>query len=249
MAFGDIFGILAIAAGFIFVLIAIRVRNQYDRLKTYVPVDDIRTMPGEIPVIVKGTVTCITPLTSPLTQQPCIYYNYSLEKQETQVQNGSTETVWKTLDQDEERVPFYIQDQTGKMLIKPDKASIRDVNKTQKLLMPGTLNTSSNQWHQILAGIINSPRPGNSPQERATEQALFTQTEVNVFGILSMEGNEQFFQNTKDYPLIITTKSRDQLIQSEKNSSWLYFLFAGAMIIVGAYLLTNQPQLILWKPK
>lgn len=67
---------------------------------------------------VAGTSTGGQPLVSPLTQVPCYYYEVKVEKQ---VKKDNQET-WEQTHQERAEVPFYIQDETGKVLVNPTNA-------------------------------------------------------------------------------------------------------------------------------
>lgn len=67
---------------------------------------------------VAGTSTGGEPLISPLTQVPCYYFEVKVEKK---VKKDDKET-WETTHRDRAEVPFYIQDETGKILVNPQNA-------------------------------------------------------------------------------------------------------------------------------
>src|SRR5271157_5179925 len=67
---------------------------------------------------VAGTSTGGQPLTSPLTQVPCFYYEVKVEKK---VKKDDQET-WEETGTERAEVPFYLQDETGKILVNPDRA-------------------------------------------------------------------------------------------------------------------------------
>jgi hypothetical protein len=67
---------------------------------------------------VAGTSTGCEPLISPLTQVPCYYFEVKVEKK---VKKDDKET-WETTHRDRAEVPFYIQDETGKILVNPQNA-------------------------------------------------------------------------------------------------------------------------------
>ena len=67
---------------------------------------------------VAGTSTGGQPLTSPLTQVPCYYYEVRVEKK---VKKDNQET-WEETHRERAEVPFYLQDETGKILVNPQKA-------------------------------------------------------------------------------------------------------------------------------
>lgn len=67
---------------------------------------------------VAGTSTGGQPLVSPLTQVPCYYYEVKVEKQ---VKKENQET-WEETHRERAEVPFYLQDETGKILVNPQHA-------------------------------------------------------------------------------------------------------------------------------
>ncbi len=58
------------------------------------------------------------PLTSPLTQVPCYYFEVTVEKQ---VKKDNQET-WERTHHERAEVPFYLQDETGTILVNPQQA-------------------------------------------------------------------------------------------------------------------------------
>jgi hypothetical protein len=67
---------------------------------------------------VAGTSTGGQPLTSPLTQVPCYYYEVKVERK---VKKDNQET-WEQTHKERAEVPFYLQDETGKILVNPQQA-------------------------------------------------------------------------------------------------------------------------------
>jgi Ca2+/Na+ antiporter len=67
---------------------------------------------------VAGTSTGGQPLTSPLTQVPCYYYEVRVEKK---VKRDNQET-WEEAHKERAEVPFYVQDETGYILVNPQNA-------------------------------------------------------------------------------------------------------------------------------
>jgi hypothetical protein len=67
---------------------------------------------------VAGTSTGGKPLVSPLTQVPCYYFEVRVEKQVKQ----NNEEKWEETHRERAEVPFYLQDETGSILVNPEKA-------------------------------------------------------------------------------------------------------------------------------
>src|SRR5476649_1251897 len=88
-------------------------------------------------VELKGTVQCEQPLVSYLAGTSCVYYSFDIEERwsrlvtETESDGkGGTRTVtrtesgWTTVDSRIESTPFYVQDDTGSLLVRPEGARI-----------------------------------------------------------------------------------------------------------------------------
>ena len=98
------------------------------RLIEDTPTSTIRSMaPGEVEVT--GQALDWQTLTGPFSQKPCVYYEYSVEEQRTRTvgtgKDQHTETYWETIQsEDTSERPFYVDDGTGKALVKPKKAEL-----------------------------------------------------------------------------------------------------------------------------
>ena len=84
--------------------------------------------PGQL-VEVKGTLRCPKPLTSELTRRPCAYFRIWVERtyeHEDRDVNDEPRTVERTeiLASCADRVPFLVEDETGRVLVAPEGAEI-----------------------------------------------------------------------------------------------------------------------------
>jgi hypothetical protein len=91
-------------------------------------------------VELKGTAECAEPLTSFLAEQRCVHYAWTVEehwsrtvtetytddKGRTQTRTR-TESGWTTVADGGETIPFYLQDDCGVILVRPDDAKIEPV--------------------------------------------------------------------------------------------------------------------------
>lgn len=59
-------------------------------------------------------------MTSPIEQLPCVYWRYKVEE----LRSTGKSSSWVTIDSDERRLPFYLEDDTGKILVVPVQATI-----------------------------------------------------------------------------------------------------------------------------
>jgi hypothetical protein len=67
---------------------------------------------------VAGTSTGGQPLISPLTQVPCYYYEVQVEREVKK----DNKTTWERAGTERAEVPFYLEDETGKVLVNPQMA-------------------------------------------------------------------------------------------------------------------------------
>jgi hypothetical protein len=72
-------------------------------------------------------------LTSPIEQLPCVYWRYKVEEWRSSGKSSS----WVTIDSGERRVPFYLEDDTGKILVVPVQATI-DIPKDLQVEPPNS---------------------------------------------------------------------------------------------------------------
>lgn len=75
---------------------------------------------------VQGTVASFQEITvAPFSGVRCVHFTYTLEKQyERQENNGRLVREWLTIDTARWSVPFFVQDDTGKILVDPKDAEI-----------------------------------------------------------------------------------------------------------------------------
>lgn len=92
----------------------------------------------------KGKAVPIGPLTSPVSNQPCVYYFYLVESEYT---DGKGRRHRRVVRQGGSRAPFYLDDGTGRIMVFPHGAQMNVTNRTESL--DGELIVTE---HCILAG-------------------------------------------------------------------------------------------------
>lgn len=90
---------------------------------------------GEV-IPAKGTI-----LKSPLTNQDCVYYKYTIEEYRKSGKNSK----WVTIKSGNKSVPFYLKDNTGIVLVNPQGASV-NVKRDYSLKPRGNLPASINKF-------------------------------------------------------------------------------------------------------
>jgi len=75
---------------------------------------------------IHGTIVPFQEITmSPFSATPCVYFRYSLERQhEWRDKNGKVHQRWDNIDSGRWSVPFYVQDDSGKILVDPKRAQV-----------------------------------------------------------------------------------------------------------------------------
>ncbi len=101
-------------------------------------------------VEVKGTAECARPLTSYLAEQPCVGYQWSVEEHWSRVvietytdakgrlqTRTRHESGWTTVADGGQMIPFYLQDDCGVVLIRPQGARLEPTDMFDETCGPG----------------------------------------------------------------------------------------------------------------
>lgn len=140
-----LFGILSLVAAAVLFFVQ---RNQHNRafcvrMARSASVAELKTMAQEIAkeigggswrdyVKVSGEIVCDRPLTAPLSQQPCVYYRMSVQREyEEQVtvrdsegkSHQETRRSSETMSSNQQSVPFLLQDASGQIEVNLDDTS------------------------------------------------------------------------------------------------------------------------------
>jgi len=238
MSIANILGIVAAGGGGILIFFGYQKTNESNTLSKYVPADDINSIPFGVPVVINGTVTADQPLTSPVTQKSCVYYEYILEREEeSKDSKGNSTWTWRRIGSPEKQsIPFYLQAQTSKILIKPAGCEVNGIYQTQQFLQPGTIQNTNSTGMKILSSIIKIANATGGNRERVTEYMIATGSTLNAFGILTMEGEQKFIQKTNEYPLVLSPLSKDQLVGAEKKTAYILYALTLGLLIIGLFL-------------
>ena len=138
-------------------------------------------------VEIKGTAECEQPLTSYLAGAPCVYYAYEIEERwsrlvtttESDGRGGTREVTrresgWTQVDAQTESTPFYLQDDTGSVLVRPAGARIESL---------GVFDRECSTWDPLYyekgpsGGVMNS-----DGLRRFTERVIPAQAQTFVVG-------------------------------------------------------------------
>ena len=100
------------------------------RAHSNTPRTDARLV-GSEPVVVSGTVVVpdnepdVEPIEAPISQEPCVAYLASIDERRWAYNTGrGTSRTTATLALDDDATPFYVEDETGRVLVDPTDADV-----------------------------------------------------------------------------------------------------------------------------
>jgi len=111
-AVGFFAGIVSFAKG----LSSLRLK----RLIENTPTSKVRAAAIGLVEVCGEAVPCGGKLSSPFSGKDCIYYKYTIEE----YRRSGKHSRWVTVKKGDKRLRFYVQDDTGRILVSPDEASI-----------------------------------------------------------------------------------------------------------------------------
>jgi hypothetical protein len=191
-------------------------------------------------VEVKGTAECSAPLVSYLAQQRCVHYSWSVEEHwsrtviETYTDSqGKTQTRtrhesgWKSVASGGEMMPFYLQDDYGVVLVRPEGAKLEP-----QTIFSETCGRGDPLYYAKGPAFAVSD---SDHRRRFTEQAIPLHATLYVIG-QARERAEVVAPEIaadKNAPMfLISTRTEEQV---SKGMGWAYFgcHFGGLAAAVG----------------
>jgi len=195
-------------------------------------------------VELKGTVECEQPLESYLAQAPCVYYSFNIEERwsrlvtETESDGkGGTRTVtrresgWTSVASQTESTSFYLKDDTGHLLVRPEGARIEAA---------GVFNEECSPMNELYYG--KGPAGGVMDSDhvrRFTESVIALQAPLFVVGQARERKDlvaPEIAADPQASEFLISTRSQEQVSSGLGWQLWLFFLL-GAVIAPGGHLL------------
>ncbi|MDY0061473.1 MAG: E3 ubiquitin ligase family protein [Myxococcota bacterium] len=205
-------------------------------------------------VEVRGRIECDRPLTSELTKTECVYYRMKVDQEyeetyqqwdESRKQHVMrTRRTTRNMASNNRSVPFDLRDESGAVEVLPDGADIEaekvlsSFEPENRLLGRGGTTISFGGFSLELGGF----RGGGSRilGYRLEEHALPVGRDVYVLAEASdAEGRLTLHKpaSKKKSRFIITTKSKEALIQSVQRSALFFLIGSIASFLIGAGLL------------
>jgi hypothetical protein len=194
---------------------------------------------------VKGIVRCDNPITSEVAKQPCVYYSMTVtreyEEQYTETDKDGnrhqrTKQSSDTVANNSQRVPFWVEDETGRILVDPQGAEVDAVQVVDRYEPAAQLQLGLN-----IGGLnINLGEGGVGNRTlgyRYSEHLLAPDKQVFVLGEASDSSGTLQIQKPqkKGGKFIISLKSEEQLVAGAKQTiNWLLYggIASGAVGVV-----------------
>jgi hypothetical protein len=184
---------------------------------------------------VKGLVKCDNPLKGEISGQPCVYYSMTVtrEFEETKQErdaNGNMVTKnvrgSETVSSNTQRVPFYVQDESGRMLVNPNNANIDPVQVKDEF-QAGEYQTGQSLSFGGFTFTVNSPLSSRRTLGyRFQESILPLDRKVYILGEVTDTSGELAIQypREKGKKYIISLKSEEELVRgAESTIKWTLY--------------------------
>ncbi len=162
-------------------------------------------------------------LKSPFTNKPCVYYKYMIEEYRKQGKNSS----WAVIGSGKDYSKFYLQDDTGKVLVNPTGANIdiphdniftSNIGKEPPLSVKNFIN-KQNIRHESWLGI--------NKRMRYTE--WFIEPGDNIYIIGTADDNPELEEGTAQHNV------DDIMIQKGSNNPFYYISDKGEKEVLNSF--------------
>lgn len=186
------------------------------------------------PCEITGTIECSTPLTAPVSKNPCVAYSYTLTREyEERVTSTDSEGKKETtverrseqLKSEDRRVNFYVRDNTGRILVLPEGAEL-------------DLTESGSRFD-----AVQQPWSGmtHALGQRHSEQSLAPGTSVYILGCaVDHKGTPAVARHPNDasQQFMVSRKSERELADSAATWARIMNYAAVAAAVLGLILTT-----------
>ena len=179
---------------------------------------------------VTGIIRCNSPLTSEIAKQPCVYYDAEVrrEYEETRYRSRrhgrrvSSRTMRgsETVSHNSQRVHFWVEDATGRVLVDPTGAEIEPVQIADRFEPAETAGSSRSltigKLSITLGGLPTTMDAGRRTiGYRCRERALPVDRRVYVLGEVTDASGELTIQKPRQKgKFVISLRSKDEIVRS-----------------------------------
>lgn len=200
-------------------------------------------------VEVKGTAEAETPLRSFLAERSCVQYRYEVEehwsrtKTETYTDSDGktrtrtkTESGWKTVASGGEWIPFYLKDDRGVLLVRPDGAEIQG----ERVFCETVRRGDPLYYGKGPSGSVMD----SDHRRRFTEHALPLHHPLYVIGQSRLRDDvvaPEIAQDDQAPMFLISTRSEEQISRGLGIQYWVFTALV-FVVLLGGWMLTHHAQ-------
>ncbi len=199
-------------------------------------------------------------LTSPVTRQPCYFYKVVVERWET---SGRKEAYWARWRKDSDSVRFYLEDQTGKVLVYARGAEL-DLARTVQTVIDGELpeslmSGSARRVGPTAAAESSAGEPEATPEDlelvrsmalagskpevgryRLTEYCILPESSYDVTGtcgqnpVAKDESDRNLIKKGTNDPTFVISDKESREVEKRLDRRAVAYIFGGAFLAVAS---------------
>lgn len=219
--------LVVIAAGLAWY--AHRTRGRADAYSLYVEATRVSEIAPGTPAFFTGTVGCDTPLQTPFSKQPCVYYSYEIKERRSETdRNGRTRDEWAVVSRDKSGTMFYLDKQGERVYANPQSAQVDGAQSTEQYLEPSQITGMG-----VAGNVLNALNTMTAEKRLVKEDYIALGANYSVGGVPAQSGAAILFNNDEQYPLVITQKTKADLVKGARRKGLLFY--AGSIFaLIGA---------------
>ena len=149
-------------------------------------------------------------LTSPFTQKECVYYQYKIEE----YHSSGKSSKWQTIRQEEQKILFQLQDDTGTIQINPENAQIEIPNDFEKTSGIGRDPPQNVQQFLKRNNLNHETFFGFNKKMRYTESYIAPKDKLYIMGTATLENNKPIIKKETSNIYYISDKTEKEILKS-----------------------------------
>lgn len=208
---------------------AYRTANKANMYSLYVEAAKLSELSGGTPGFYRGLTNTSQPLFTPYGKRQCAYYTYSIERRvEDRNSDGSNSYRWEVESSGTSGSnPFFIQNNADYVVVYPGGINADD-------LTTETFDLNQVEGLGAVGDVINVLGQLSGLGRRVREHYYPVGATMSVGGQVFEENGQKIFRNDKQYPLVVTNKTKEMLVESGGKKSklgyFVSFLFAAGAV-------------------
>jgi hypothetical protein len=136
---------------------------------------------------------------APLTQRPCVWWRYRIQRRTGSAANGKQRAKWQTVNSGRSEQPFLLDDGTGECIVQPTGAEV--------------LTSENTTWYGDMPWPTEAPgrRPFfGEPEYRYYEERIYEHEQVHVLGQFRTHSGLANRDRDADVAALLTEWKQDQ---------------------------------------